>query len=166
MAKKKQGVTIEAEYHEKDRWFAIAKTLLTLAPLVAAGYLHMFTGGGDISALLSDNPQITVIFLSGMTGPFTAYLIGLAQKHLYDGDAAYLMTHLALIFVAEALLRNVVYMVAITFLMYLVYQMTGVSPLASVRSKWRNHFFRDLSGCFVLIFFCSFCLFASMRIGM
>ena len=101
-----------------------------------------------------------------MTGPFTAYLIGLAQKHLYDGDAAYLMTHLALIFVAEALLRNVVYMVIMTFLMYLVYQMTGVSPLASVRSKWRNHFFRDLSGCFVLIFFCSFCLFASMRIGM
>lgn len=166
MAKKKEQIRIAADLHAKDRWFAIAKTLLTLAPLVAVGYLRMFPGGGDISALLSENPQITVTFLSAMTGPFTAYLIGLAQKHLYEGDAAYLMTHLALIFVAEALLRNAVYMVIMTFLMYLVYQMTGVSPLASVRGKWRNHFFRDLSGCFVLIFFCSFCLFASLRLGM
>lgn len=166
MGKKRQQVKILADYHEKDRWFTIAKTLLTLAPLVAVGYLQMFAGGGNISSLLQKNPQITVIFLSAMTGPFTAYLLGLAQKHLYEGNAVYLMAHLVLIFVAEALLRNMVYMVIITFLMYLVYQMTGISPLASLRSKLRDHFFRDLSGCFILIFFCSFCLFASLRLGM
>lgn len=166
MGKKRQQVKLLADYHGKDRWFTIAKTLLTLAPLVAVGYLQMFAGGGNISSLLQKNPQITVTFLSAMTGPFTAYLLGLAQKHLYEGNATYLMAHLVLIFVAEALLRNVVYMVIITFLMYLVYQMTGISPLASLRSKLRDHFFRDLSGCFVLIFFCSFCLFASLRLGM
>lgn len=166
MGRKREQVKILADYHEKDRWFTIAKTLLTLAPLIAVGYLQMFAGGSDISSLLQKNPQITVTFLTAMTGPFTAYLLGFAQKHLYEGDAAYLMAHLALIFVAESLLRNVVYMIIITFLMYLVYQMTGVSPLASLRSKLRDHFFRDLSGCFVLIFFCSFCLFASLRLGM
>lgn len=166
MGRKREQVKILADYHEKDRWFTIAKTLLTLAPLVAVGYLQMVVEGGDISSLLQKNPQITVTFLTAMTGPFTAYLLGFAQKHLYEGDAAYLMAHLVLIFVAEALLRNAFYMVIITFLMYLVYQMTGVSPLASLRSKLRDHFLRDLSGCFVLIFFCSFCLFASLRLGM
>lgn len=166
MGRKREQVKILADYHEKDRWFTIAKTLLTLAPLVAVGYLQMVVEGGDISPLLQKNPQITVTFLTAMTGPFTAYLLGFAQKHLYEGDAAYLMAHLVLIFVAEALLRNAFYMVIITFLMYLVYQMTGVSPLASLRSKLRDHFLRDLSGCFVLIFFCSFCLFASLRLGM
>lgn len=165
MGQKREQIKIHPDYHEKDKWFTAAKTLLTLAPLVAVAYLQMFAGGSDIASLLQKNPQITVIFLSAMTGPFTAYLIGYAQKHFYDGDAAYLMTHLALIFVAEALLRNVVYMTVTIFLMYLVYQMTGISPFVSLRNKRKEHFFRDFSGCFVLIFFCSFCLFASLRLG-
>lgn len=166
MGYKREQIKIMANYHEKDKWFTAAKTLLTLAPLVAVVYLQMLVGDSNISSLLQQNPQITVTFLSAMTGPFTAYLLGIAQKHLYDGDASYLMTHLVLIFVAEVLLRNVVYMVVITFLMYLVYQMTGISPFASLRTKRKDHFFRDCSGCFVLIFFCSFCLFASLRLGM
>lgn len=166
MGKKRAQAKTFADYHEKDRWFTIAKTLLTLAPLVAVAYLQMFAGDNDISSLLQRNPQITVTFLTAMTGPFTAYLIGIAQKHLYVGDVEYIMAHLLLIFVAEALLRNVVYMVIVTFLMYLVYQMGGVSPLCALRRKWNNHFFRDLSGCFLLIVFCAFCLFASLRLGM
>ena len=154
------------DYHEKDRWFAIAKVLLTLAPLVAVGYLQMFAGSSDISSLLRQNPEITVTFLTAMAGPFTAYLLGFAQKHLYEGDAVYMMSHLVLLFVAEALLRNAVYMIIMTVLMYQVYKMTGMSPVASLRMKWKNHFFRDLSGCFVLIVFGCFCLFVSLRLGM
>ena len=44
--------------------------------------------------------------------------------------------------------------------------MTGLTPLGSLRAKWRDHFFRDLSGCFVLILFAAFCLFVSLRLGM
>lgn len=162
--KKQAGVL--ANYHEKDKWFTIAKVLLTLSPFVALGYLQMFTGGGDISTLLQQNPQITVTFLISMAGPFTAYLMGFAQNHLYEGDVAYMMSHLVLIFVAEALLRNAVYMIIVTFLMYVVYQMTGMSPVASLRLKWKDHFWRDLSGCIVLIVFSLFCLFVSLRLGM
>ena len=154
------------DYHEKDRWFTLAKVLLTLSPFVALVYLQMFAGGKDIAALLKQNPEITVTFLVSMAGPFTAYLMGFAQNHLYEGDAAYLMAHLVFIFTAEALLRNVVYMIIVTYLMYLVYQMTGMSPMKSLRVKWRNHFWRDLSGCIVLIVFSLFCLFVSVRLGM
>lgn len=166
MAERKRGqVNTLPDYHEKDRWFTIAKVLLTLSPFVAMGYLQMFIGGGDISTVLQKNPQITLTFLVSMAGPFTAYLMGFAQNHLYEGDVAYMMSHLVLIFVAEAILRNAVFMIIVTFLMYLVYQMTGMSPLASLRIKWKDHFWRDLSGCIVLIVFSVFCLFVSVRLG-
>lgn len=154
------------DYHKHDRWFTIAKVLLVLAPFVALGYLQAFTGGGEMSLLLQQNPEITVTFLISMAGPFTAYLLGFAQKHLYEGDAAYMMAHLTLLFAAELLLRNTIYILLIGYLMFLTYRMTEMSPLASLRLKWKDHFFRDLSGCFVLIVFSAFCLFVSVRLGM
>lgn len=163
---RKEQVGVLSDYHQKDKWFTIAKVLLTLSPFVALGYLQMFIEGGDISTLLQQNPEITVTFLISMAGPFTAYLLGFAQNHLYEGDVAYMMSHLVLIFVAEALLRNAAYMILVTYLMYLVYQMTGMSPMASLRLKWKDHFWRDLSGCIVLIVFSLFCLFVSLRLGM
>lgn len=167
MAENRKGqVGVLSNYHQKDKWFTIAKVLLTLSPFVALGYLQMFIEGGDISTLLQQNPEITVTFLISMAGPFTAYLLGFAQNHLYEGDVAYMMSHLVLIFVAEALLRNAAYMILVTYLMYLVYQMTGMSPMASLRLKWKDHFWRDLSGCIVLIVFSLFCLFVSLRLGM
>lgn len=166
MGKKGEQAKALPNYHEKDKWFTIAKVLLTLAPLVAVAYLQMLAGGGSLSSLLRQNPQITVTFLISMAGPFTAYLLGIAQKHLYEGDVPYMMSHLVMLFVAEAILRNTVYMIIMTVLMYFVYKMTGMSPAASLRAKWKDHFFRDLSGCIVLILFSSFCLFVSLRLGM
>ena len=167
MAKRKrEQVRVLPDYHKKDKWFTIAKVLLTLSPLVALGYLQMFAGSRDIASLLQQNPQITVTFLISMSGPFTAYLLGFAQNHLYEGEAEYMMSHLVLILVAEAMLRKAVYLLLVAYLMFLVYQMTGMTPLASLRLKWKNHFFRDLSGCFVLILFSLFCLFVSVRLGM
>ena len=151
MAENRRGqAEVLSNYHEKDKWFTIAKVLLTLSPFVALGYLQMFSGGGDISTLLQQNPEITVTFLISMAGPFTAYLMGFAQNHFYEGDVAYMMSHLVLIFVAEALLRNAVFMLM----------------MASLRLKWKDHFWRDLSGCIVLIVFSGFCLFVSLRLGM
>ncbi len=154
------------DYHKYDKWFTIAKLLLTLAPFIALLYLQAFAGGNNISQILQQNPEITLIFLVSMAGPFTAYLLGFAQKHLYEGDVSYMMAHLLLLFTAETLLRNAAYMLLIGLLMFLVYRMTGMSPLTALRSKWKDHFFRDLSGCIVLIVFGLFCLFVSLRLGM
>lgn len=165
MAKKKQKNTLKPDYHRYDRWFSIAKLLLVLAPFVALVYLQTAVGGSNLGLLLQQDPEITVTFLSAMIGPFTAYLLSFAQKHLYDGDAAYMMSHLVLLFAAELLLRNAVYLIMFLWLIYLVYQMTGMTPMRSLRVKWKDHFFRDLSGCFVLILFAAFCLFVSIRLG-
>lgn len=167
MAKKKEKHMIAfKDYHKYDRWFTLAKVLLVLAPFIALGYLQAFTGGGEMSNLLQQNPEITVTFLISMAGPFTAYLLGFAQNHLYEGDVEYMMAHLALLFLAEIVLRNTVYILLIGYLMFLVYRMTAMSPLTALRLKWKDHFFRDLSGCIVLIVFSAFCLFASLRLGM
>lgn len=165
MKVKMQQNLASADYHKKDRWFMATKILLTLAPVLAIVYLQLAAGSGNIPALLRQNPEITVTFLASMMGPFAAYLLGFAQQHLYEGDVPYMMGHLLLIFFAEAMLRNGVYMILFLYLMYLVYQMTGVSPLAGFRQKWGNHFWRDLSGCFVLLLFSGFCLFVSIRLG-
>lgn len=162
----RQTNTLTTDCHKYDKWFTISKIFLMLAPFVALTYLQASVGSSNLALLLQQNPMITVTFLASMAGPFTAYLLGFAQKHFYEGDAAYLMAHLSLLLVAELLLRNIVYLVLLLYLIYLVYRMTGMSPIASLRSKWNNHFFRDLSGCFLLILFGSFCLFVSLRLGM
>ena len=110
MKVKMQQNLASADYHKKDRWFTATKILLTLAPVLAIVYLQLAAGSGNIPALLRQNPEITVTFLASMMGPFAAYLLGFAQQHLYEGDVPYMMGHLLLIFFAEAMLRNGVYM--------------------------------------------------------
>lgn len=157
---------IQADYHKYDKWFTAAKALLTLAPFIALIYLQAFMGISNLPQMLQQNPQITLTFLVSMAGPFTAYLLGFAQKHLYEGEASYMLAHLALLFVAELLLRNGVYALLMGFLMLLVYRMSGMSPLYALRLKWKDHFLRDLSGCIVLLVFSMFCLFVSLRLGL
>ena len=162
----RQANILAANYHKHDRWFMIAKALLILAPFVALGYLQASAGGSNLSLLMQQDPKITVTFLASMAGPFTAYLLGFAQKHLYEGEPEYIMAHLFLLLITEILLRNMVYLIMMVCLIYLVYQMTGLSPLSALRAKWNHHFFRDLSGCFILILFGAFCLFVSLRLGL
>lgn len=154
------------DYHKYDKWFTIAKVLLVLAPFVALAYLNLFTMSSSISLMLRQNPQITLTFLIAMAGPFTAYLLSFAQKHYYEGDAAYMMSYLSLLLAAELLLRNGMYIFIVACLMFLVYRQTGMSPFAALGKKWKEHFFRELSGCIVLIVFGIFCLFVSLRLGM
>lgn len=153
------------DYHKYDKWFTIAKILLTLAPFIALVYLQAFTGKSNLSQMLQQNPQITLAFLTAMAGPFTAYLLSFAQKHFYEGDTAYMMSCLSLLLAAELLLRNTVYILTIACLMLLIYRQTGMSPLTALGKKRKEHFFRDLSGCMVLILFALFCLFVSFRLG-
>lgn len=166
MAKAKNNSPLTVDYHRYDRWFAIAKVLLVIPPFVAFAYLQITAGGGDLSSLLREDPGITVTFLSSMAGPFIAYLLWFAQKRFYTGDAVYMMANLSLLFAAALLLRNMLYLMTLLYLMYLVYKMTGMTPVSSLRAKGKDHFFRDLSGCFVLILFAAFCLFVSLRLGM
>ncbi|MGN1014736.1 MAG: hypothetical protein ACI4PM_05205 [Butyricicoccus sp.] len=155
------------DYHKYDRWFTAVKVLLTVAPLIALGYLRGMTGGGSLSELLQNNPEITVTFLTSMAGPFIAYLLGFAQKHMYEGDTAYMVSHLLFMLVAEAMLRNMVYGILMIALLYMVFRMSGTTPLAAIRTKWHDgHFWRDLSGCIVLLVFSAFCMFVSFRLGM
>lgn len=166
--KKNELRTVQKDYHCRDRWFTIAKVLLTISPLLSLGFLQSASvgAGQDMQTILSENPQITVSFLASMTGPFIAYLLGFVQKHLYEGDGRYASANLSLMFVAEAMLRNAFYLVMMGVLLYFVFDLTGISPVQAFRQKWGKTFLGDISGSLVLIIFCAFCMFVSMRIGM
>ncbi|WP_394273530.1 hypothetical protein [Butyricicoccus sp.] len=173
MAKKqKRGAVVSARalpnLHARDRWFTAAKILLTISPLISLAYLQaaVMGSGLEISEMLTQNPELTVSFLASMTGPFIAYLMKFVQKHLYDGDAAYAMTNLMLMTVAEAMLYNTFYFILMIVLMYFVFDMTGVHPIAAIRQKLHDHFWRDISGSIFLLILSAFCMFVSMRLGM
>lgn len=172
MAKKhRRGAAVSAHalpnLHARDRWFTAAKVMLTLSPLLALGYLQVaVTGSGmQISELLAQNPEITVSFLASMTGPFIAYLMKFVQKHLYDGDAAYAMTNLTMMLIAEAMLSNTFYFIMMIVLIYFVFTMTGIHPIAAIREKLHDHFWRDISGSIALLILSAFCMFVSIRLG-
>lgn len=155
-------------YHARDKWFTAAKIFLTLSPLISLGYLQAAAAGGgmQLAEMLTASPETTVTFLASMTGPFVAYLMKFIQSHLYDGDAAYAMTNLMLLMIGEAMLYNTVYFIMMIILMYFVFDMTGMNPVAAVRQKWKDHFWRDISGSIVLLLICAFCMFVSIRLGM
>lgn len=172
MAKKHRRSTAVSSHalpnlHAKDRWFTAAKIMLTLSPLLALGYLQVaVTGSGmQINELLAQNPEITVSFLASMTGPFIAYLMKFVQNHLYEGDAAYAMTNLTMMLIAEAMLSNTFYFIMMIVLIYFVFTMTGVHPIAAIRQKLYDHFWRDISGSIALLILSAFCMFVSIRLG-
>lgn len=157
----------KVDYHAKDRWFTIAKVLLAVSPLIALVYLQAASTsvGGDLQSVLRQNPEITISFLASMTGPLAAYLLGFVQKHLYQGDAAYAMTNLTLIMVAEAMLKNVFYFIVIVVLMFFTLRMTNVSPIQGFRQKLHDHFLRDISGSLFMIALSAICMFAWIQLG-
>ncbi len=154
--------------HARDKWFTAAKILLSISPFICLAYLQAAVTGSELqfNALLQQNPELTVTFLASMTGPFVAYLMNFVQKHLYDGDAAYAMTNLTLMMVAEAMLSNTFYFIMLIVLIYFVFSMTGIHPITAIGQKWHDHFWRDISGSIVLLLLSAFCMFVSIRLGM
>ena len=140
MKVKMQQNLASADYHKKDRWFTATKILLTLAPVLAIVYLQLAAGSGNIPALLRQNPEITVTFLASMMGPFAAYLLGFAQQHLYEGDVPYMMGHLLLIFFAEAMLRNGVYIISGWISLGVLYCCCLVGSACLFLSVWEHCF--------------------------
>lgn len=154
--------------HTRDRWFTAAKVLLAIAPFISLAYLQAAAGGSglQLAEILAQNPQLTVSFLASMSGPFVAYLLIFAQKHLYSGDADGAVLNLTLMMISEAILRNTFYFIMMIVLLYFVFDLTGANPVAAVRRKWKDHFWRDASGGITVMVFSAFCLFVSMRLGM
>ena len=47
-AMKAVQANFQTDYHEYDKWFTVAKVLLTLAPFIALIYLQAFIGGSNL----------------------------------------------------------------------------------------------------------------------
>ncbi len=168
LKRKRAASALPQDLHIRDRWFMIAKALLAVSPLLSLGFLRLasMNVGNDLQQTLSGNPALTVSFLASMSGPFIAWLLGFAQKHLYDGDSGYMVLNLSLMMAAEAMLSNAFFCGMMAVLLYLMCDLTGVTPWQALRRKWSGGLLRDISGGLVLLIFSAFCMFVSQRLGM
>ena len=152
-----------------DRIFMIIRVLLTVSPFIALGYLSTDAaregGGGNIQALISSNPNATVMFIVAMLNPFIAYLLGFIKEHLHDGDYDYAIANLFLMIIAEAMIQNFIYVLMLIFLTYKCVKTYQIPVKGFVKRMAGNHLLRDISGSLVVLVFAGICMFAMLRLS-
>ncbi len=151
-----------------DRYFNIAKVLLTISPFVGIAYIMMSASkaGGDIALALSQNPDLTVLFLVCMINPFIAYLLIFMHRKLNEGDPSYAVVNLVLLVVAEVLLQNLIYVLLLGFILFKTLRTYNLSIKESFADKHGIHLLSTISGSLVVIVLTGICLFAQIRIGL
>lgn len=150
-----------------DRYYNIAKILLTLSPFVALAYISMNAAkmGMATAAAVGQNPSMTVLFLVAMINPFIAYLLIFAHKKIDQNDSAYAVVNLVFLMVAELMLENVIYIVLLGFILYQTMNAGNITIKESFQTKLHERFFSTISGSLVVIVLAGICLFARIRIG-
>jgi hypothetical protein len=151
-----------------EKIFTIIRVLLAVSPFMALAYLSMNNAkyGGSLQTVLSSNPTFTVMFLVAMINPFIAYLLKYVQEHLEAGDGRYALLNLGLMIAAEIMIGNLLYTLALAFLVYKCMKTYDISLQEEILHRTKGHLLRDISGSIVLIVFAGICMFARMRLGM
>lgn len=150
-----------------ERYFNVAKVLLTLSPFIGLFYIMMNGNveSGNIMQVINQDPKLAILFLTCMINPFIAYLLVFMQGKLKEGDPSYAVVNLVVLVGAEVVLQNVVYVMLLGFLLYKISKSYSISVKESYVEKSSSHLFRTISGSIVVLVLACFCLFAQTRIG-
>lgn len=151
-----------------NKYYNIAKILLTLTPFIALMYLSMESTkiGIDMMNLIQSEPRFTILFLVSMINPFIAYLIMFIQKKIEENDISYAVTNIVMFIVAEILLQNVLYVILFGFILYKTLKAYNVTIKGSFKEKSQDKLLMTISGSLVVIGLACICLFATIRINM
>lgn len=151
-----------------DKYYNIAKVLLTVTPFLYMIYLSMGAAkiGISIPQAIQENPKNVVMFLISMINPFIAYLLIFMHRKIEDGDIAYSVVNLAVLIIAEMMIENVWYIILLGFLLIKTSKTYNVSFKECFKCKWNKGFFGTISGGIVVLALSGICLFATLRIGM
>ena len=147
-----------------EKYYTIAKVLLTISPIVCVLYLNVgsISVGKSILNVIQEDPKLLIMFLSTMSNPFIAYLLIFMQRRIEEKDIAYAVVNLAILVIAQIMFQNIVFIAILGYKMLKTY---NVSLKECFREKFKNQFFLTISGAIVVIFIASICLFASIRIS-
>ena len=149
-----------------EKYYTIAKVLLTISPIVCVLYLNVgsISVGKSILNVIQEDPKL-LMFLSTMSNPFIAYLLIFMQRRIEEKDIAYAVVNLAILVIAQIMFQNIVFIAILGLLLYKMLKTYNVSLKECFREKFKNQFFLTISGAIVVIFIASICLFASIRIS-
>ena len=156
------------EVKSLNKYYNVAKVLLTLSPFVSLMYLSMSTAklGLSLPQAIQQDPKLTVLFLVSMINPFIAYLLTFIQKKIEENDVKYAVTNLVMFIIAELLLQNILYVILCGFILYKTLKVYKVTIKDSFKSKVKDGLLVTISGSLVVIVLSSICLFATIRISM
>lgn len=150
-----------------DKYYNIAKVLLTLSPFVCLMYLS--TGGIKIGAsiqqVIEADPKFVIMFLTAMVNPFIAYLLIFMHRRINSGDVSYAVVNLVVLIAAEVIFQNWMYSLLLGFILYKTLKTYNLSLKESISEKLKDRFFLVISGGLVVVFFAVICLFATIRIS-
>lgn len=151
-----------------DKYYNIAKILLTLTPFLYMMYLSIGAAkiGTSILQAIQEDPRNIVMFLVSMINPFIAYLLIFMHRKIENGDIAYSVVNIVVLIGAEIMLENVLYTILLGFLLIKTLKTYNISFKECFKVKWNKSFFGTISGGIVVLALAGICLFATLRIGM
>lgn len=148
------------------RLFTIVQVVFCVAPLLNLAYLWLMAGAqGDFEAIISANPLITVAFLTAMIQPFVAYLVGYSAKLIKTERAQYAVLNLLLLFIAEALMRNLIGMIGTGLLFYQVLRSHAFSLKACFGENGAGAALRITGGALAVLPLAALCGFVLLQLG-
>lgn len=160
--------TMSKSEKKLNKTFGIVKAVLMIYPFIVLFYLSTKAGmsGVGFSELMRTNPIITVTFITAMLQPFAAWLLTIVQKRVGTGDYDSAIISTLLIFIAEALMENVLGMVGLGVLFFLMYKDMPFTFKACFTDADKKLIFKDATGAVVLVLLGAVCMFAMKRIGL
>ena len=166
--KNKKNIINKENINSLNKYYNIAKILLTLTPFMSLMYISMESAkvGLPMSEVIQTDPKLTILFLVSMVNPFIAYLLTFIQKKIDENDVEYAVTNLFIFVIAEILLQNVLYAILFGFILHKTLKAYNRTIKKSFEVKLKNGFLMANSGSLIVIFLAGICLFATIRINM
>ena len=150
-----------------NRLFNIVKTVLMVYPFITLFYLWTTAGqaGTGLSEFMQGNPIITITFITAMLQPFAAWLLTIVQRRIESLDYDAALISVLLIFIAEALMKNMIGLVGLGVLFFYMYKNMPISLKTCFKEGDRRLVLKDATGAVILIGHAAICFFAMTRIG-
>lgn len=156
----------EKKLKKLNRYYTIVKIFLMVTPFIAYLYLQLLASSRSVTlqTVLSEEPSVAVIFLIAMINPYIAYILGLVQKKLEEGNYKYVCLNFVILLIAQALTLNSVYFFLLAYLCYVTLKTYSLKMSKALQGLSLKVAFFDGGGSFVVMLFSAVCLFATLRL--
>lgn len=149
-----------------NRYFTIAKVFLAITPFI--GYLYLSLRASSMSITLQEvltkEPSVAIIFLMAMLNPYIAYLLDLMQKKLQQDEHQFACINMVLLLISQAIVMNSFYFMMLAIVFYKAIKFYDIEIFKTIKQFTIKQSLLLGGGSFIVMFFSSVCLFATLRL--